>query len=245
MVTLTHSQWARINAMIFEIHAAGSEDDLISLVTEVLPTAIRDCYICWNEHDTNIQLQRVATTDSHREAVKDYLSALNETMGSHPTVLGLQLSDNQQLQNGVHSGTDFVSALEWKNRAIYQEAYRHLEAEHQLLAQIAFSPVHSATMTVNSGREFTEQQRAMVEILAQHLVLASRKHSIPVEARLKMFNLSPRLRSATGFLTRGIPRKEIADRMDISIHTLNDYVKEIYTRFEVHSQSELINRFIK
>ena len=245
MTTLTHSQWARINAMIFEIHAVESEDALVSLVTEVLPSAIRDCFICWNEHDSKIQLQRVATTESHNEAAQGYLSIINETMGSHPTVQALQLTENQQIQNGVHAGTDFVSALGWKDRAIYQEAYRHLETKHQLLAQIAFSPAHSATMTVNSEREFTEQQRAMVEILSQHLVLAYNKLGIPVEARSKMLSLSPRLRSATGLLTRGVPRKEIADRMDISIHTLNDYVKEIYSRFAVHSQSELITRFIK
>ena len=52
--------------------------------------------------------------------------------------------------------------------------------------------------------------------------------------------LSPRLHTVTNLMLQGMARKQIAAEIGISIHTLNGYVKDIYARFEVHSQSELI-----
>lgn len=66
----------------------------------------------------------------------------------------------------------------------------------------------------------------------------------PGEDSPKLQNLSPRLNTVLNLLTHGQPRKEIATQLEISIHTVNEYVKELYARFDVHSQSELIRRFI-
>lgn len=57
--------------------------------------------------------------------------------------------------------------------------------------------------------------------------------------------LTPRMKTVINQLLQGMGRKQIATDMGISIHTLNGYVKEIYARFEVHSQSELIRRFVE
>ena len=62
--------------------------------------------------------------------------------------------------------------------------------------------------------------------------------------RAKMETLSPRLHTVTNLLFQGWQRKKIAEEIDISLHTLNGYVKEIYTYFDVHSQSELIRHFM-
>ncbi|MGK0188695.1 MAG: DNA-binding CsgD family transcriptional regulator [Verrucomicrobiales bacterium] len=59
-----------------------------------------------------------------------------------------------------------------------------------------------------------------------------------------MQNLSPRLNTVLNLIIQGHGRKEIADQLEISIHTLNDYIKELYKRFKVHSQVELIRRFV-
>lgn len=64
------------------------------------------------------------------------------------------------------------------------------------------------------------------------------------EALSTVRGLSPRLNTVLNLLLQGQGRKAIADQIDISIHTLNDYVKELYRRFDVHSQAELIRRFV-
>ena len=44
-------------------------------------------------------------------------------------------------------------------------------------------------------------------------------------------------------LIQGSSRKEIAARLEISVHTVSGYCRELYDRFDVHSQGELIRRF--
>lgn len=58
-------------------------------------------------------------------------------------------------------------------------------------------------------------------------------------------SLSPRLRQVLNFLLTGKTRKEIATELDLSIHTLGDYIKEIYQRFGVRSHPELLRRFFE
>ncbi|NRB74968.1 MAG: hypothetical protein HRU46_11470 [Verrucomicrobiales bacterium] len=240
MTSLSHAQWERINFLTFEVHAASSEDDLIHLVTEVMPLVIGNCYICWNEYNEKVQVNRVITTQSHDEAVAPHVSTINAAMATHPIIEGLGMLDGKEPETGVHSITDFVSNSEWKERAMYREAYRHVEADHQLLSQLTFNPRHGACLTINSPRPFPEEQRMMVEILGQHLMLAYQKHAVPADYRSELLRLSPRLQTATRLLIQGYSRKEVASQMNISVHTVNDYAKSIYEKFRVHSQSELI-----
>lgn len=62
--------------------------------------------------------------------------------------------------------------------------------------------------------------------------------------RAEMLTISPRLNTVSNLLFQGWQRKKIADEIGISLHTLNGYVKEIYAHFGVHSQAELIRRFM-
>jgi DNA-binding CsgD family transcriptional regulator len=62
----------------------------------------------------------------------------------------------------------------------------------------------------------------------------------PDERGQSALTLFPRLRTVLNLLIEGWPRKQIADRLEISLHTVNDYVKDIYRHFEVHSQAELL-----
>lgn len=57
--------------------------------------------------------------------------------------------------------------------------------------------------------------------------------------------LSPRLKTVMNLLLQSHSRKEIAYSLGISINTVSGYVKEIYRYFGVHSQAEMIRRFIE
>lgn len=61
----------------------------------------------------------------------------------------------------------------------------------------------------------------------------------------EVHQLSPRMNTVLNLSLQGLPRKQIADQLELSIHTVNDYVKKLYSRFKVHSQSELIRRFME
>ncbi|MDF1814083.1 MAG: LuxR C-terminal-related transcriptional regulator [Verrucomicrobiales bacterium] len=56
-------------------------------------------------------------------------------------------------------------------------------------------------------------------------------------------DLPPRLVYVFKLLVQGLDRKSIAEHLDLSIHTVGDYTKEIYRHYEVHSQTELVCKF--
>lgn len=56
--------------------------------------------------------------------------------------------------------------------------------------------------------------------------------------------LSPRQRSVLNMLTKGYSRKEMAYALEISENTVSGYVKEVYRHFGVHSQTDLVRKFM-
>ncbi len=57
--------------------------------------------------------------------------------------------------------------------------------------------------------------------------------------------LGKRQRAVMTLLLDGLPRKEIASRLGLSTHTVDDHCKKIYTRFQVNSATELAARFLR
>ncbi len=85
------------------------------------------------------------------------------------------------------------------------------------------------------------------EILIAHIVLTEvgwlHEMGWPEDRGASVPELSRQLRIVLNLLLEGMDRKTIADKLNISIHTLGGYCKEIYRHFRVSSQSELIARF--
>lgn len=66
----------------------------------------------------------------------------------------------------------------------------------------------------------------------------------PAEFNDGVVALTPRLRQVLNFQLQGCSRKTIASNLGISIHTVGEYITELYRRFGVHSQAELLRRFL-
>lgn len=57
--------------------------------------------------------------------------------------------------------------------------------------------------------------------------------------------LSPRLRQTLERLLAGETERQVSRKMNISVHTVHDYVKMLYTHFGVSSRSELVARCMR
>lgn len=95
------------------------------------------------------------------------------------------------------------------------------------------------------GREpFTSRERRLLHIISSEikwLHLAS----FPEASESSIFPTLPdRFRKVLFLLIQGKRRQDIATQLNLSQHTVNDYVKEIYFIFGVSSHAELIHRFI-
>lgn len=82
------------------------------------------------------------------------------------------------------------------------------------------------------------------ELLIAHIMLTEvtwlHEMGWPEDRGATVPQLYRQLRIILNLLLEGLDRKTIADQLQISIHTLGGYCKEIYRHFRVSSQSELI-----
>ncbi len=85
------------------------------------------------------------------------------------------------------------------------------------------------------------------EARVAHIVLTEvrwlHEEGMPHTEAAPITTLPPRCRLVLLQLLAGRPRKEIAADLSISIHTVNDYLKQIFRHFGVQSQIQLIARF--
>lgn len=66
---------------------------------------------------------------------------------------------------------------------------------------------------------------------------------LPIEESRSLPTLSPRCRMVFTHLLHGRSRKEIAELLGLSVHTINDYVKTVFSHFGVRSTPALLARF--
>lgn len=55
-------------------------------------------------------------------------------------------------------------------------------------------------------------------------------------------SLTPRERDMLDLLAEGYRYKEIADRLELSIETVRTYIRSVYTKLQVHSRTEALNK---
>ncbi len=56
--------------------------------------------------------------------------------------------------------------------------------------------------------------------------------------------LTPREKDVIGLLMKGLTYKEVAAQLGLSTSTVNDYIKSIYHKTNVHSKAELVSLFL-
>lgn len=91
--------------------------------------------------------------------------------------------------------------------------------------------------------EFSERDRTIVHLVFQQVEwLHLDNATIPINRTL--LNLSHRERQVLIFLMGGDSLKQVAKRLQLSHHTVGDYVKSIYRQLGVNSRGELLAHFI-
>jgi DNA-binding NarL/FixJ family response regulator len=60
-----------------------------------------------------------------------------------------------------------------------------------------------------------------------------------------MYHLSPREKEILTYLVEGLLKKEIAARLDISFHTIDHHLRNIYAKLQVQSRSGAVAKALK
>ena len=96
-------------------------------------------------------------------------------------------------------------------------------------------------------RSFEKPQFSARDARITHILLSEvpwlHETAWPHYPRADVTHLTARQRTVLGLLLQGHKRKQIANSLELSVHTVNEYVKLIYETFDVHSHAELMRRF--
>jgi DNA-binding CsgD family transcriptional regulator len=89
---------------------------------------------------------------------------------------------------------------------------------------------------------FTPKESRIAHILLTEVPWLH-KQGWPEDRGSSVPDLPPRQRMVLNLLIEGLDRQTISDRLRISPHTANDYVKAVYRHFGVSTQAALMRRF--
>ena len=90
---------------------------------------------------------------------------------------------------------------------------------------------------------FTDREKTIVHVVFQQVDWLHRSGAgAPVGTTV--LRLTGRERQVLLHLLTGDTRKEIAEKLELSEHTVGDYTKSIYRRLQVNSRGELLSQFI-
>jgi DNA-binding CsgD family transcriptional regulator len=91
---------------------------------------------------------------------------------------------------------------------------------------------------------YTGRDREILDCIFQHVTWLHVSSSTAVDAS-PLAQLSKREREVLQLLLEGHARKEVATRLNLSAHTVADYLKVIHKKLGVTSRAELLSKFIK
>jgi DNA-binding NarL/FixJ family response regulator len=109
-------------------------------------------------------------------------------------------------------------------------------AEGYILKKASINHIIESIIEVYNGGAF------MTPSVAMQVMHFLKK---PNQSDNKMESLTPREAEVLKYLSEGHSYKMIADRMDISYGTVNNHIKKIYEKLQVHSLGEAVSYALK
>lgn len=156
---------------IRELHSFRDLPALRSwLLDTALPRLIPSDWLSYNEVDLLHPENTLAILKPELDdTLQRLLPRFNEVAHQHPLITG-------QMKAGdfpVHKISDFLDRDAFHQLELYQDVYRHMGVEYQIAAPIKLAPNRVTAFALSRRQnDYTERDRAILEMLRPHLVVA-------------------------------------------------------------------------
>jgi DNA-binding CsgD family transcriptional regulator len=144
----------------------------------------------------------------------------------------------------AHMTEDLIGRQAWRNSPYYVDSVKPSGLDDHLMSLRSFetpAQMFAFAFYRERGRPpFTDEDKLFLELV--ELGLGEMLHRPAAAPQVDV--LSPRQRDTLDQILRGHSAKEIADRLGLSIYTVNEYTTEVYRRLGVRSRAELFARFL-
>jgi len=143
--------------------------------------------------------------------------------------------------------SDFYSGRQWRSTGMYQDYFRPLGFEHELMLCLPARPRPAAgpgptirlILFRGPGPDFSERDCGLMELLRPHL------HQAYLDAqrrRSAVLQLTPRQLELLRLVAAGYTNGQIARRLGLSEGTVRIHLQNIYGRLQVSSRTAAVTR---
>ncbi|MGD1278042.1 MAG: LuxR C-terminal-related transcriptional regulator [Tepidisphaeraceae bacterium] len=174
-----------------------------------------------------------------------YVSLMQDR--AHPPVEYHALNElRRKLGRFTRSWDQLVSPEQWygplNQRLIHELGFEHVLYSVRILDDDGlFSGI--ALMRRLGRTNFNPRQRRIVHIVLGEVDWLHFDLQFSNQTR-EVRRLSPRLRMVLTLLVDGKSVKQAAHSLSLSDHTVNDYAKDLYRHFNIHTRAELLRHFM-
>lgn len=164
-------------------------------------------------------------------SVASYRTARDFLVHGMPSVFGLALLDYQMDEmNGIELQKEL-------NRRHYPQPVIFLSAHGNLPVAVTAMKLGSHDF-IEKSADATVVIERIAEVLQAHRV--KQQAGIPAEDARRLFESLPtRRREVALLLSKGLLKRQIAERLGISIKTVESHCLQIYSALNIHSTAEL------
>ncbi|MBN1908105.1 MAG: helix-turn-helix transcriptional regulator [Pirellulales bacterium] len=161
----------------------------------------------------------------------------------------VQESRSSSLSHITRTRQQLLSDEEWYESLHYRQHRAPANLDHCMYSLCPLK-LEGVPIVLSVGLHRTHDQQPFNERERRlaHLLLTEadwlRTALVPPDEGVTMQSLAPRERQTLMFLMDGHSSKQIATKMGISIHSVNDYLKTIHRHYGVSSRSELFSYFL-
>ena len=171
MSQLIQSEYDLFLDCIRELHSFRDAAALrLWLLDTALPKLVPSDWFSYNEVDLLNPANTLAVLQPESNSLFQRLfPRFQEVAHQHPLITRQLESPNFP----VHKISDFLSQKDYHRLELYQDVYRHLGVEYQIAATIKLEPDRITAFALSRrDHDYTERDRAILEMLRPHLVVA-------------------------------------------------------------------------
>ena len=130
------------------------------------------CDYCSYSEQVGAQTQRMATSPAYMDEIK--LEIFNRYLHQHPSLRAVRATGSQ----AAVKISDFVTLAEWRRTDLYDAIFRPEQQDYEL-AYIDLCELPNLAIALSrSQRDFSERERAMLNLLRPHLLQAYRLNKL-------------------------------------------------------------------
>jgi DNA-binding CsgD family transcriptional regulator len=257
MDSLPRDHWLALLTTVAEIHGVRLFADFPRAVLRAVARLVPCDMASFNTVETSRRRMHSVAEPASVVASPATVEGLASLMHDHP-LLAHHLASRDARPVML---SDLVTRRQFRDSALYWEFYRPIGIDHQMTVALTLGLDSSVGIALSRcGADFTEQERALLEILRPHLArafatlggeqeMARRRARAAVgsgrspAAATTHWELTHREAEIMVLLAGGASNAELGDALRISPLTVKKHLEHIYQKLRVHRRGAAVACF--